>query len=245
MAGYSQFDVNYQIPNFDIASQKKETSDLLGRYSSAIGGMESIPALYSRYASQFGIPDLSNQNIQLGEIGEQLRSQYLGMPQQVADTSRESLMTAGQKQGLVQSKQAPLQESMTEVGRQQAGIQNRLTSAQNLTSQMMGYEMAQQERSLLPFEKEFSTLEQLQAREFSGYTFREEQELDRLLANAKNGLDWTNAEKDRANQLAMKEMEYRNALEVQKMKNNAQAPTSTTSGDWFYDQSSGWVPVID
>jgi len=210
---YSQWDVTRETPPFDLEKQKKEGQELLGRYTGAITGLETVPALASRYEGQLGIPNLREQYFGLGEVGEGLRTGILNMPRQVADTSRESLLTQGQKTGLVQAQQRPMIENLNEVGRLQAMTGERLSGAETNLNKLMGYEMAQQERSLLPFEKEFSMLEQYQAREYSGYTFLNQMELNRLLSNASMGEKWTTEEANRANALALAEWSYKQALD--------------------------------
>jgi len=232
---YSQWDVTRETPPFDLESQKKEGHELLGRYSGAISGLEGVPALASRYEGQLGIPNLREQYFGLGEIGEGLRSGILAMPKTVADTSRESMMTEGQRARLVQSQQQPMIENLNEVGRLQAMTGERLSGAETNLNKLMGYEMAQQERSLLPFEKEFSMLEQYQAREFSGYTFLNQMELNRLLSNAAMGEKWTTEEADRANKLAVAEWSYKQALDSIR-----ESASQQRQNYQYYGKLSGW-----
>lgn len=111
---------------------------------------------------------------------------------------------------------------------EQAG--QRLSQAQQMAGTMTGLEMQQQDRELLPFEREFSMQDQMQARELTGYTFRETQELNRLLQNAQLGFQWSNAEKQRAHELSLKELDYREALKQITATGEQQARVAAVQG---------------
>ncbi|RLI98261.1 MAG: hypothetical protein DRP08_08275 [Candidatus Aenigmatarchaeota archaeon] len=102
---------------------------------------------------------------------------------------------------------------MGDVGHQLASIQPALTAAQARAAGLTQQAIRGEERSLLPFEKEFTLLQQHQARQFSGYTFENQLELDRLLANQRTGAQLTDSERNRINQLAIAEKGYQNALD--------------------------------
>lgn len=204
--------VNREVPKFDFSKQWGQTKDLLGRYSDKIGSMTSVPGLFNQYQDRFGIPQLREMATRYGEQASTLGNQIRALPRQMGERTRESLVTDAQRSRMVNAEQQPLMEQATQYGQlaEQAG--SRLSQAEQLAMGMVNAEMAQQERSLLPFEKEFTANEQQQAREFAGYSFREQAELNRLLQNAQLGYQWTNAEKQRAHELSVKEVEYKNAL---------------------------------
>ncbi|RLC75677.1 MAG: hypothetical protein DRI61_14510, partial [Chloroflexi bacterium] len=75
-----QFDIQKFIKPFDIESQKGEGRDFTGRFGQAVSNLTSPALLQERYEKRFGVPQLQTAVNQLGEIGEQLRSQYLAQP---------------------------------------------------------------------------------------------------------------------------------------------------------------------
>jgi len=214
----ANFDVTQSVPTFNFAGQKSESDALLDRYSSAISGMTSIPNIYQKYADQFGVQGLMDTANQYGEMASTLGNQVRGLPKQIAGRTQESLLTQGQKDRMVQSESAPMLDQMGQFGTlaEQAGA--RAGQAQQMAGTLSGLEMQDQNRSLLPFEQGFNIMEQRQAREFSGYTFREQAELDRLMQNKRLGFEWSNAEAQRAADLSLKELQYKEALNYMKQE---------------------------
>ena len=207
-----QFDIARRTQPFDVEAQRLAGEKYLGRYTQAISQLPSPATTLEQYQGRYGVPQLQAQVGQLGEIGEMLGAQVRGMPAQVAGTTRESLVTEPQRAGMVQAQQQPILEQLGEVTRGLAVAQPALTAAQQQAGQMAGLEIGRQEMALLPFERGFSLLEQRQAREFSGYTFANEQELNRLIANQQAGITLSEGEEDRLNQLAIAEKGYENQL---------------------------------
>ena len=213
MAYENPFAIDYNIPSFDIGAQKAEGKDYLNNLTAFIGNQESLPAMYSRLSGQLGIPQLQEQTQRLGEASDDITSQLFALPENVAGRTRESLVTESGKGRIVAAEAEPMQRNLAQLSALADRFGARLGTAQTNLGTMMGLYQAQQEKELMPWEKEYDLLTQTQAREFSGYTFEEEQELNKLIANQRTGLTWNNEERDRANQLAMKEMEYKSALE--------------------------------
>ncbi len=195
-------------PAFDIGTQKKESQDYLKNYTAFIAGQEALPAMYGRLAGQFQIPQLQEQTQRLGEVTEDITSGLFALPESVAGRSRESLMTESGKQRTIQAEAQPMQENLAKLSSLGQKFGARLSTAQTNLGTMMGLYQAEQEKQLKPWDREFNILTVQQAREYSGYTFKEEMELDRLIAKG----TLTDAEAGRANELAMKELEFKNNL---------------------------------
>jgi len=143
---YNDYDIAKFSPGWASSygtAQKGEEQNLLSGYTNYIQGLESIPATADRYSNQFFIPQLQEEALRLGELGTGLTSQIKGMPGQVADTSRESLLTEAQKQGMIQAKSQPLYENLADVNMAAQSVGARLSAGQQALGQMLGYEMAQ------------------------------------------------------------------------------------------------------
>ena len=195
---------------FDFAKQRREGEEFIGDYTGAIGEQETLPAMYDRLSGQFGIPQLREQTTRLGEASEDLTSQLFALPEDVAGRTRESLVTESGKQRIIQAEADPMQKNLAQLSSLAQKFGTRLGQAESEVSTRMGMEMAQQEKLLMPWEKKYDLLNTMQAREFSGYTFGEQLELDKLIAKG----TLTDAEANRANQLAIKELEFQNNLDV-------------------------------
>lgn len=210
---------DYRIPGFidkfDISGQQARVGtqdDILGRYRDTIAGFDDPNILRDRFSKQIGLPEQKEQSLRLGEIIGDLTSQYKGADKQVAGTTRESLVTEGQRQGLVQNVQKPLLQGMQDVQGIQSSLNERIASGQELLAQRLGLEFADQDRQLLPFEQEFSAEDRISAAELSGWTTAQNNELNRLVANLNAGVQLNEGEKGRLNALAIAEKGYENAL---------------------------------
>src|SRR3990167_5666771 len=109
------FAINYDIPSFDIAGQKQESSDWLKNFTAFIGGQESLPAMYSRLAGQFQIPQLQEQTQRLGEASDDITSQLFALPENVAGRTRESLVTESGKGRIVAAEAEPMQRNLAQL----------------------------------------------------------------------------------------------------------------------------------
>ena len=209
----NKFDITGQIPEFDIGAQKEEGQSFLDSLRSFLGEQESLSAASDRIGKSLGLPQLREEKLRLGEISDDLTSSLFGLPDQIAGTTRNSLVTQGQRQNLIQSKAQPLQSNLARISEAGGRVGARLSSAEAEQSKRLGLAEKDKDRALLPFELGFSLLEQTQAREFAGYEFREQAELDRLVANQLAGVSLSQSERKRLTDLSIKEMGFRNALE--------------------------------
>lgn len=228
------FDIQKFLQPFDIGAQKEEGQAFTGQTGSVadfISGLENPALTRQRYQKQFGVPQLRTQVQQLSEVGEDFLSQIQAMPSQVAGTTRESLVTEGQRQRLVQSGQKPIVENLGEINRALGKAQPALTAAEGHAADLGNLETQRQLLGLLPFEMGFDLLQQQQAREFSAYTFENQLELDRLLANQGAGVTLTEGERNRLNQLAVAEVHYRTALDSIKEQGSQARQTKRAPSD--------------
>jgi len=203
------------IQPFDISGQQERFGtqpDILGRLRGTIEGFEDTNLTRDRFSKQIGLPELKEQSLRLGELQGDLTSQFRGAPKAIEGQSRQSLVTEGQRQGLVQEAQKPLLEALQGLAPAQASLNSRIASGEQLLGQRLGIEKADQQRELLPFNFEFSAEEATQARELSGYTSAQSLELNRLVANLNAGVELNEGEKNRLNQLAVAEKQMESAL---------------------------------
>lgn len=196
---YNNLNIQPYVQPFDYSGQKNETSDFLSKYASY------IPKITGQIESQLNLPQLRELQGGLAESISGLKNQIYNVPNIVKGTSTQSLVTAPQMQQLTTKMQQPLNENLTRQAEAASALSSQITNAENLANTMIN-------RSLLPFEKEYSSMETMQAREYSGYTTANQLELDRLIANLNAGVTLTNAEKNRLNELALAEKNYQFAL---------------------------------
>lgn len=225
------FNIEPFLKPFDYSGQKAEAKGMVADYGNFINSQEKLGAMRDRISGQLDLPRQRETVTRYGEVADDLTSQLQGMGQQVAGTSRNSLMTQGQRQGVVQAKSQPLLQNLQQVGRLGERAGARLAQSEQELGNRMQQEIAQQQKELLPWEKDFSFLEQSQAREFAGYTFANQLELNRLISNQQAGLKWTDSEAERANRLALAEWSYKTALDGIRESGNQARMTKKAPSD--------------
>ena len=76
----SPWNINYSIPEFDYAGQRKEQADYIKGLTEKISGFEPLTAMYNRYQNQLGIPMLREQTQRLGEASDDITSELFALP---------------------------------------------------------------------------------------------------------------------------------------------------------------------
>lgn len=224
--GSTEFDINKFSTPFDYNTQKQENENLISGYQGAISGQETMPQLYSRYENQYNIPQLREAFTTGRESYQDMVNQVNSMSENVESSSRESLMTSGQKANLVAAKQAPLQKNAASLGQTLSQISTVLSENEKNLNTAMQYEIAQQKKELLPWEWKYNMQTIMQARQFTGWTTENQMELNRLIANQNAGITLSEGEKDRMAALARVEKQYE--LELR----NAEKMAEFNLEDW-------------
>jgi hypothetical protein len=221
------FDVNWKPTTSPVGAQTDIYSNLNAGYAGAIAGQDKTPAILDRWDQRYGVPQLQSKiagdTLQYDELGNQIRN----MPKEIAQRSQESILTQGQKDRQVQSETAPLLSAQGVLGQNISRDTANLGTAESNAAKMVSAEQVDQEKELLPWLKQYDTENVLQAMRMTGWTFENEKELSRLLANQSAGVTLTNAERDRLNQLAIAEKEMQNRLDLAKAQNYTLAKGST------------------
>lgn len=225
------FNINRTTPEFDFGAQREEGKQFVQDFTDFLSSQETMPAASDRISKSLGLPDLREQNLRFGEISDDLTSQLFGLPQQIAGTTRNSLVTESQRQGLVQAAAQPLQQTLGQVSTAAGKVGARLSDAEAELGRRLGLQQEQLDRALMPFEMGFTLMENMQAREFAGYSFVEEQELNRLISNQNAGVKLSIAERQRLTELAIKEMEFRNNLDVAREEGSQERLTKKAPQD--------------
>jgi len=208
----------YNIPSlnnpFNFGQQRAENQNWLQGYTSTIQGQPTYTALADRYSNKYMIPQLTEQVQAYDTQAAQLANQLSAMPRNVAATTTESLVSDPQRQRIVEARSEPLYESLQAVGNLGQAARSGLQTAQGLQAGAISAEMAQLQKELMPWEKQYDLMSVMQAREFSGWNSEMERELNTLLSNQQAGLTWTNAEAQRANALQQIKEQYSNQLNL-------------------------------
>lgn len=214
-----QFMIEPFIQPFQFDQQKSENQQLLGSFEGAIAGQETMPQMQQRYENRYFIPELREQMQTGREAYQNVVNQIRAIPDTIAQTTRESMVTAGQAAKMAQAdykKLAPVAEAL---GQTVESVGRMLTDAEKNMNTSMQMEIAQQKKDLMPFEQAFNLQTIMQAREFTGWTTAHQMELQRLMANQQAGYNWTNAEAQRAHDLKMLQERYSQELNLLNKQN--------------------------
>lgn len=208
------FTVDFKPTSSPINQQSDIFENLNKGFGDAIGAQTKVPDLVTGYDQRYGVPQMQKA-IQAGTeqydtLGEQIR----GLPTDMAQRSRESIMTQGQTNRAVQAEQAPLLEQQGILGQNLSRQQANLGVAQSNAAKMVSAEQVQQEKELSPWLKKYDTENVLSSMRMSGWTFENQSELSRLLANQSAGITLSEGEKNRVQQLALAEKSFENQLKL-------------------------------
>lgn len=212
--GSDQFMIEPFMQPFDFNQQEQRQADLVSGFQGALSSQETMPQMRQRLEGRYFIPEL-RETFQRGREGlADVVSELRALPENIRDTSRESTMTEAQRQNLISAKSQPLREVAARLGENMNMVGQMLTENERNLSTDMQMEIAQQKKELMPWEWKYNFRTVMDAREFSGWTFSNQTELNRLMANQQAGLTWTNAEAQRAHDLSIQENAYKNQLDL-------------------------------
>ncbi len=197
---------------FDYGSQREEQADLTNRYRDAIDNQENRSTAWGRLQDQYGVPGLQETNTRLNNQIRLVNNQLTNMPATLVRNSGNSNMTQSQVDQATIDKTQQMQPTLQNLSQLSSDTTQRLATQQENAANAMTALESQQDRELLPFEREYDQQEIQQAREFTGYTIDAQRELDRILADISNGIAVSEASLGRAHELAMQEKAYQNQL---------------------------------
>lgn len=217
--GAKQFNVGSTLNPFDFNQQRQETGRFLQGFNQALGSQETLPQIQSRLEGQYGIPNLQEQYLREGEALGTIGSQIRGVPESVAGRTRESMVTESQRSNIVNKELQPLLEAYSNLGAINQQTAQRLSIAEQNLNNAAKLELSQQQKELQPWLMGYDSMNIMQAREYTGYTFANSLELQRLLANQSAGITLSENEKNRAQQLAMQENEFNNQIKLLEKQN--------------------------
>ena len=182
--------------------QRSEEQSFMDRYSAAIAGQPTVSALYGKIGQELGLPQLQRTATGLNETVANIPATYKA-------ATRGFDVNANQQSRIIGTKQAALSPLA-----QQATTQAQ--TAEGQAKDMLSMQLAQQEKELMPYEREYGILQDRLARESTGYSEDNEAELNTLITKLQSGVTLTEGERNRAQELAVLEKTYQNQLALQK-----------------------------
>lgn len=215
-----------------LSGQNVEQGNFLNRYGDAIKSQETQSQMADRIGNQYNLPTLSKNAFNAQQA-------VYDAPQVTTDAARGSEINQNQ---LDRQKNYQLQKLAPIAQR----AQDQANFAQNTVNTQMGYATKDQEKALSLFPVEQQMMMDRQARETSLFSSGQEQELNSIIAKMNAGIQISEGEKNRAQQLAIGEKNYN--LELQKLAQNQtqfsssqSQPMSVSPGNKVIDPKTGKV----
>jgi len=225
-----KFDVGFTPEPFNFGQQAGQSTDFRNRFSSFLGELETPEATRDRFANRYGYEDLADQYFRSSEMMGNLGSAINAAPENIKQRTSGTMTTQSQLANIQNKEVGELMKVYSQVGAVNEQQGQRLAYIEQNLNQAAQLELAQQSKIMQPWMMEYEDNAIVQARQYSGYTFANQMELERLLANQQAGLTWSNAEAERANQLAIAEKTFENnlrqvSLRGEEDRKTKQAPT--------------------
>lgn len=214
-----QFNIDPFMQPFGFEQQRAEGADFRQRFSTFLGEQETPEATRQRFENRYGYQPLREEYLRTGEALGDIGSAIRARPQEVLSRGRETLMTQAQTSKITNAEVGELMKTYSALGQINEQQGKRLAMVEQNMNDAAKLEMAQQQKMATPWLQEYQDKNILQAREFSGWTFASQLELNRLMANQQAGYNWTNAESTRAHELSMQENGFNNQLNLLEKQN--------------------------
>jgi len=214
-----QFNIPSTLTPFPFTQQRAENQNYLTGFTEFLKSQEKLPAIQQRYENRFGIPDLQETYLRNKEAADMVGNQIQNLPESVKGASAESMLTQGQLDRVVNKQAKELLTVYNNLSRITEQVGTRLAIAEQNLNDAAKLEVAQQQKEMTPWLQSYELMNVMQAREFTGWTFANQLELQRLISNQQAGLQWTDAEATRAHQLAMQENEFENQVKLLEKQN--------------------------
>lgn len=195
-----------QAMDQEFANEKQAVSDFSNKYKGDVNNV------VNNTSAKYNLPDLAN-------ISNALDSRIHELSGNTNNAGAEGMASASQVDQAIQSRYLP---------QYQQAVSNQSNATQAAQTE--------ENQLLAPDQAEASLLNQRLAQEMSGFTNEQKNELDGLLASMNAGVQLTTAQQQRANELAIAEEGYQNALNQTKLQ---QQNVVLPPGDTYYNTATG------
>lgn len=208
-----------------ISSQKAENQDYLGRYRNALAGQESTSAAAGRISGEIGLDKARGATTALN-------TQINNLPGVLKTASAGKDINANQLQRLTAARIAPIQATYANASALQGRLESELGTR-------LGYQTTDNNRALLPFQTEQSLLQSSQGNETGLFTAANQAELSAIQAKIAAGVQISEGEKNRAQQLELQKRSDSEAMARAQLGGSASPYQTLSEGQTLFDTSSG------
>ena len=186
-----------------FASEDVPLQELIG----TMKGQEKPLDIFERLEGEAGLPALRESAKSLTGAIERIEDTLFGLEGQVTATTKESLVTEGQRKGMLQEMSKPFLKALTRISTALGRVAGRITQAEASIATKVQLAMRGQEMELRPMELWYSVLTDRNARLLTGFTSDKATQLEALWekwsrTNQLSDMEWENANLLAANSLS-------------------------------------------
>lgn len=231
-----QNNIDLSVPSVLDYTEKAyaPADEALKSYVMAMRGQQKPLDVYSQLETEAGLPQMKKTASTLRENIGNLEDTIRRVEPNISATTRNSLVTEGQRAGMVEARQKPLLQNLgtltTGLGRIEQGI----TAASQGIDTKTGLFIKGQEQELQPYQVELTAMQDRAARMVSGFTADNQNNLQVLLAKWNRQNELNDREVDQAFELLKLEKGYNN--EISKMKEQTTQDVSQYKQQKVIDQ---------
>lgn len=216
-----QFMIKPFMQPFPFEQQQGQQQQYINNFSNWLASQETPEATRQRFENRYGYQDVKESYLRGKEQMADIQSAARATPQNVAQRASNAgtVITQSQIDSIVNDEVKDLMQAYADVGQITEMQGQRLALIEQNMNDASKLEMARQQQMATPWLQEYDLMNINQAREYSGWTFANQLELNRLVSNQQAGLTWTNAEAQRAHELSMQERAFQNSLKYLEKQN--------------------------
>ena len=218
-----------------IAQQNATQQGLYDQYKTAIANQTKLPDLFNQLSTQLDIPSLSG--VVQGYKDQAYKTQGLldRLDTDVTARTQGTLTSEGARDAIIGHEGADLRTQLGAIGNGMAPFSDRLNSAQGTLAAEMPLYVQQQDKELDPLKLQINQINDLFAREISGFDTNTQLQLNSLMDQLARDRTLSDREWQQAADLAKQQQQYDLALR----NANAAAAASSGSGAGYIGGGGG------
>lgn len=195
-----------------LASQDAKQQGLFDQYTAAQKAQTPLPDLFNQLETQYGVPDaqkeLNGYKSQLANVQGLLNN----LVPDINSRTQGTLTTQAMRDRMASSEAEPLNRQIQAIGIGMTPLENQISSANSTISTLMPLYEKQYETELQPLTLQINALGDQFARQLSGFTTDNQNQLNNLMKTLDNQFQLSEADWKNAQSLASQEAAYTSYL---------------------------------
>jgi len=207
------------VKDFAGGLDTRENS-IFGNYFQLAQNQPKPLELFDMMSNSAGVPQLKQSQASLQGTIYDIEDSLRRLEPDINARTQNSVVTESQRRGMLTSAQKPIMENYGWLNQSLGRISDALSKTEADVTQRVGYAMEGFKQELEPYKEHLSLAIQQGARAMTGFTADRQSFLDITLAKIGRQEKVTDQEYASAKELALKERDYFQAIEMKKMEIN-------------------------